>query len=71
MSQRADDLHHMLPPSGPGEIVLITLSMEKQIPNLQKPREERQKNMVTGCHMTKMFSQVLEATELHFRYINN
>lgn len=56
MSQRAGFLHHMLPPDRLGETVLITVGLEKQISNLQKPLEERQKNMVVGFHMTKVFS---------------
>lgn len=46
----------MLPPDRPGETVLITVGMEEQISNPQKLLEERQKNMVAGFHMAKVFS---------------
>lgn len=56
MSQRTGFPHHMLPPDRLGETVLIIVGRGKQISNLQKPLEERQKNMVAGFHTTKVFS---------------
>lgn len=56
VSQRAGFPHHMLPPDRLGETVLIIVGRGKQISNLQKPLEERQKNMVAGFHTTEVFS---------------
>lgn len=56
VSQRAGFLHHTLLLDGPGENVLFILGREKQILHLQKILEKRQKNIMAGFHMTKIFS---------------